>query len=128
MKRFGESKAKAGSKWSLPFLFVAAAAMAGELSDVKFRSINSTCIDLAHYQTNRHELTVRFTNGSKDRFYRYSKVPLDIWSRIIELDAEGKGVGNYFVATVVEHPKQFPFEVIWLPKPPAEKKKAEDSK
>jgi hypothetical protein len=110
-------------------LFVAVALTASELSRMNFRSINSTCIDLAHYQTNRHQLTVRFTNGNKERFYRYSKVPTNVWNRILELDVKGKGgVGTYFVETVVEHPKEYPFEVIWLNEPPLEKKKAGDSK
>lgn len=119
---------KAGSKWSLPFLFVAAAAISSELSDVKFRAISSTCIDRAHYETNRQELTVRFTNGDRNRFYRYTKVSTNVWNRILELDAKGKGgVGTYFVETVVEHPKEFPFKVLWLEDRPPTKKKAVDS-
>ena len=124
-------KIRAGPTFGLLFLFLLAiAAPAAEVSHPAFQPISSTCIDLASYETNQHELTVRFTGGSKDKFYRYSNVSTNIWSQILRLNGKGTGVGAYFIETVVDHPKTFPFEIVWQPAPiiAGKNKKAEDSK
>ena len=124
-------EARAGQTLGLLFLLLTAiAATAADASHPVFLPVTSTCIDMASYETNRHELTVRFTGGSKDKFYRYANVPTNIWSQILELNRKGAGVGTYFVETVVNQPKRFPYEIVWMPSSTnqAKSKKAGDSK
>ncbi|HWN94610.1 MAG TPA: hypothetical protein VNT99_06240, partial [Methylomirabilota bacterium] len=58
--------AKAGSMVSLPFLLLTAVVFLGAQSIAReepvpvFQEFESSCIDLAHYDAGRRELTVRF--------------------------------------------------------------------
>ena len=104
---------------------------AGEKVVPAFQEIESTCIDRAHYDAKGKQLTVRFVARDTDRFYRYSKIPAEIWNKIKVLNEGGDGsVGNYFTRTVVQQPEKYPFEKISIQqfKTIPRKKKAGDSK
>jgi hypothetical protein len=120
---------QAGSRVGLPVLFLLASMLCASGSqELIFDEIHSSCIDLARYDTNKHELTVRF--AQRREFYSYRQVPLEVWSRLKQLNVKGSGVGTYFVETVVNHPETFPYVQLESPKfrvkPP--KQKAGDSK
>jgi hypothetical protein len=74
-----------------------------------FWELNSRCIDLGHYDAKTRQLTVRFVNPNPMCFYRYSKIPPDIWRNIKRL-SETEGLGTYFNETVVQHREKYPFE------------------
>ena len=76
-----------------------------------FEEFTSSCIDLGNYVPQSKELTVRFTGRKPDRFYRYSNVQPEVWKKLRALDKSG-GVGGYLNETIVQHPKQFSFEVL----------------
>jgi len=122
-------KTGAGQKFGLLFPLLAFSAFTADISIPTFQTISSTCIDLASYETNANRLTVRFAGGNKEKFYRYSNVSTNVWSQILKSNSKGAGVGTYFVETVVNHPRQFPYEIIWLSSTTVSStnKKAEDS-
>ena len=129
--------AKAGSAMSLPFLLLAAlflqsgvSSLAKEGPVLAFQEIESTCINLAHYDAKARQLTVRFVDRDTDQFYRYSKVPAEVWRRIKSLNESDGSVGNYLTTTVVQHPENYPFEKISIQKFKTipRKKKAGNSK
>jgi len=120
----------------LPFLLLLASIMFMPVWSVKaqtpiltFQEIASTCIDLANYDEKTKTLTVRFVNRDSERFYRYSKVPVRVWKKILDLDQTG-GVGTYFTETVVRHSETYLFERVIIPsfKVAPKKKTAKDSK
>jgi hypothetical protein len=129
--------AKAGSAMGLPLLLLVAlfvhygaSLQANENAVLTFQEIESTCINLAHYDAKAKRLTVRFVDRDTDQFYRYSKVPADVWMRIKSLNETKGSVGNYFTSTVVQHSEKYPFEKIFIErfKIIPKKKKAGDSK
>ena len=120
----------------LPFLLLVAFLLpsgvnceAKEEAVLAFQQVESTCIDLAHYNAKAKQLTVRYVDRDTDRFYRYSKVPGSIWKKLLQLNQTG-GVGNYFVSTIQQHPEEYPFEKILILKFKVipKKKRAGDSK
>lgn len=120
---------------SLPFLFCVGLLLqsgvclrAQEKAVPVFQKIESTCIDLANYDAKAQLLTTRFV-GDTNQFYCYSRVPKDIWDKIISLNGSGS-VGTFFKPTVVEHREKYPFEKIriWKFKTLPVKRKAGDSK
>lgn len=94
-----------------------------------FQEFESSCIDLGHYDAKAKELTVRFVNRNTERFYRYSNVPTDVWTKLRTLNETG-GVGEYLNETVVQHPEKYPFKELAIRsfKTIPKKKKAGDSK
>ena len=127
---------KAGPVAGLPFLllvgfFLQASVnlLSKENEVLTFQAIESTCIDLAHYDAKTRQLIVRYVDQDDDRFYRYTNIPAGIWKSLEELNETG-GVGNYFVTTVQRHPEKYPFEKISLRefKVLPKKKKTGDSK
>jgi hypothetical protein len=81
-----------------------------------FQRIDSTCINLAHYDARMKRLTVRFVDRDTVLFYRYSKVPAEIWRKLNKLNESHGSVGNYFTTTIVQHPEKYPFEKISIRK------------
>jgi hypothetical protein len=128
---------KAGSVMGLPFLLLMGAFLfqsnAGVLAKedpvLTFQEFESSCIDLGHYDDKAKQLTVRFVNRNTERFYRYSKVPAEIWQRLKALNETG-GVGEYLNETIVQHSEKFPYEELTIRsfKTIPKKKKAGDSK
>ena len=114
----------------LCFLLGAAVGLADAPTRPQFDSIDSTCIDLACYNSSRQELTVRFVNRQRDRFYTYSSVTTNVWQKLKTLDASGASVGAYFIETVVKHPEKYSFKEIRITdyEVVPSKKKAGDSK
>ena len=105
---------KAGSILSLPFLWSGSGGWAAEVSRIGrdlpvFEEFESSCIDLGRYDPKARQLTVRFVGRKPDRFYRYSNVPPEVWSKLRQLNQSG-GVGEYLNDTVVKDPRKFPFE------------------
>ena len=96
-----------------------------------FQEFQSSCIDLGCYDEKAKQLTVRFVNRNAERFYRYSNVPAEVWTRLRKLNETG-GVGEYLNETIVQHREKFPFEELTIRKfktiPIPGKKKAGDSK
>jgi hypothetical protein len=94
-----------------------------------FQEFESSCIDLGHYDEKAKELTVRFVNRNRERFYRYSKVPTEVWTKLKALNETG-GVGEYLNETVVQDPEKYPFKELTIRsfKTIPKKKKAGDSK
>ena len=111
---------RAGSSLNLPFLLLACCLLgatfcrgAEEKRALAFNEFESSCIDLAHYEPESKQLTVRFVNRNTNRFYRYSNVPSAIWEKLKELNAQG-GVGEYLNETIVQHPNKFPFQELTI--------------
>jgi hypothetical protein len=135
MRSHGELT-RAGSVMGLPFLFLLAM-LAGGCSGLAegrkeariFQEFRSSCIDLGHYNAKARQLTVRFVSRNTQRFYRYSNIPPEIWTRLNTLNESG-GVGNYLIETVVQQPMQYPFEELTIRSfsKLSLKKKAGDSK
>ena len=71
--------------------------------------VASTCIDFAHYDQKKKQLTVRFIDQDPRRIYRYFNVPISVWKKLNALNETGR-VGAYFNATIVQHPEKYPFE------------------
>ena len=94
-----------------------------------FQEFESSCIDLGHYDAEAKQLTVRFVNRNTDRFYRYSNVPAEVWTKLKRLNEIG-GVGNYLNETVVQHFEKYPYKELTLRafKTTPKKKKAGHSK
>jgi hypothetical protein len=128
--------AKAGSVRSLPFLLIIGLflqsnvnTLANEDAVFTFQEIESTCINLAHYDAKTKRLTVRFVDRDTDRFYCYSRISAEIWVTIKALNERDGGVGTYFTTTVVQHPERYPFKKIVIQEfKTIPKKKAGDSK
>lgn len=111
-----DANGKAVPGWGLPFslilcLLVSSNTFAGDSTNqsLTFHIFKSTCLDLGHYDERRKLLTVRFVNGDRERFYRYSHVPEKTWKKLQQLNEKG-GVGAYFTDTIVAHPEKFPYE------------------
>jgi hypothetical protein len=128
--------AKAGSVMSLPFLLLLALLLQSGLSlgakeetMLTFQEFESSCIDLGHYDAKAKQLTVRFVGRMPDRFYRYSRVPAEIWKKLNALNEEGS-VGEYLNETIVQNPEKYPFKELTVRsfKTTPKKKKAGDSK
>jgi hypothetical protein len=116
MLYIGRQFAKAGSAMGLPLLLLLAILATGcsglaesRKEDWTFQEFSSSCIDLGHYDAKAKKLTVRFAGRNTQRFYRYSNVPPEVWRRLNTLNESGS-VGNYLIETVVQQPKQYPFE------------------
>ena len=128
--------AKAGSIMGLPFLLFVAVFLQSHVSFaakdeavLTFQEFQSSCIDLGHYDAKAQQLTVRFVNRNRERFYRYSNVPEEIWRKLKALNETG-GVGEYVNEAVVRHPEKYPFKELSIRsfKTLPIKKKAGDSK
>ena len=127
----------AGPVMGLPFFLLAVLIFlqsgvdlpAKEGGVLTFQEFESSCIDLGHYDAKAKELTVRFVNRNRQRFYRYSNVPLEVWKKLNALDERGS-VGEYLNETIVQHPKKYPFEKLTIRsfKTIPKKKKAGNSK
>ena len=108
---------RAGSRWSLPFVFLAMlmdfkpAEGAPDQSTPEFKKFTSSCINLGWYDLNTRKLTIRFENGRNNHFYRYENVPPIIWNNLLSLNGSGS-VGNYLNETILKHPKKYPSKVI----------------
>jgi hypothetical protein len=127
---------KADPGMGLPFLLLAMLflypdvnSLAKEEAVLTFQEFESSCIDLGHYDAKAKELTVRFVGRKPERFYRYSKVPAEIWKKLNALNESG-GVGEYLNETIVQHPEKHPFKEFTIQKFKTipKKKKAGDSK
>ena len=105
---------KTGPILSLTFSWLALVGRAAEVTaptrkSWTFEEFASSCIDLGHYDANKRQLTGRFVNKKTERFYRYSNVGPEIWEKMRKLHESG-GVGGYLIETIVQDPKQYPFE------------------
>lgn len=111
--------AKAGSPLSLPFLVLAGflvfsgthALQAEEKTILTFQEFESSCIDLGHYDAESRKLTVRFVNRKSERFYRYSNVSREVWTKLQVLNETG-GIGNYLHETILGNAKKHPYEEV----------------
>ena len=79
-----------------------------------FQEFTSSCIDLGHYDAKTMQLTVRFVSRHTGRFYRYSNVSAEVWTKLNALNETG-GMGGYFNETVVQYPNKYPFKELIIP-------------
>ena len=120
MIRASRIQAKAGSIVGLPFLMltvlllqIAASSPAKETVVLTFQEFESSCIDLGRYDEKAKQLTVRFVNRHRERFYRYSNVPAEVWRKLNVLNETG-GVGEYLNETIVQDPATYPFKELTI--------------
>jgi len=129
---------KAGSRTSLPFLFLvtltalvvcSTPAQTNHEAVPRFQEFQSSCIDLGNYDADKRQLTVRFVNRKAERFYRYSNVEPEIWTKLQALNERG-GIGSYLHETILADAKKHPHEEVTIRRfeTVRQKKRAENSK
>jgi hypothetical protein len=65
------------------------------MSEVK--SINSSNLEEASYDSDNRQMVVSFKNGMK---WRYFDVPAEIWAGFTQTVSDGGSVGKYFHANI----------------------------